>query len=376
MSTTRTITVTALLLTFVFAGTASAATLPPPQDTTTFCQNVPPDNPFTDVGQGSHHDHILCLAYARITQGTTPTTYGPTAVVRRDQMASFVARSIDELNRLETGSKLRDLAKDDDNDTFFGDVDNSNVHKQNINRLFEAGIVKGSDEFNYNPSGPVTRGQMATFINRSEQYLTGSPFTTPNDYFTDDNGNVHEPNINGIASVGIAQGKSADTYGPNEPVTREQMASFLVRWFAVHEAAGDITPLPPNTGPDLVSVSGTDADNNFAFSQGDPIVLTFAGPVTLKSSITITDGNSTSVILTDDPGHPQNETTSSFVLSSDGKTVTITPTQAIIFNGGSGFATQEVSVMGASGIDDASTNESWNPDKEPDAEIRFEFASG
>src|SRR6476661_504402 len=93
----------AVLFTLVpLSGVADAATTPPAQDTSTFCQNVPPDNPFTDVGAGPHHDNILCLSAAGITTGTTATTYSPANVVTRAQMASFVARSIDEANSLET----------------------------------------------------------------------------------------------------------------------------------------------------------------------------------------------------------------------------------------------------------------------------------
>ena len=362
-----------LLTVVVSSGVAQAATPPPPPDTSTFCQNVPAQNPFSDVGPGPHHDNILCLSYAGVTQGNTPTTYNPSAVVRRDQMATFIARSIDSMTRLVApGHDLQELPLDEDDDDFWDDVAVGSTHHQNIGRLYEAGIVNGTGDRTYNPSGTVTRAQMATFINRSEEYLTGTAFTTTDDFFTDDDGNTHEDNVNGVASVGIAQGKSANTYGPDDPVTREQMASFLIRWFAFHEAAGDITPLPPNTGPDLVSLGAIDADQSFTFTEGDPITLTFAAGVSATSSITLTDGLGTFVTLTDEKPTPAGATDATFVVSDDGKTLVITPKQAIVFNGAGGFS-EAVTLTDASGITDADTSIAWNPDKEPIDEVRVDL---
>ncbi|MGH8934778.1 MAG: S-layer homology domain-containing protein, partial [Acidimicrobiia bacterium] len=52
--------------------------------------------------------------------------------------------------------------------------------------------------------------------------------------FVDDDGNIHEGNIEAIAAQGITKGCNPpinDHYCPAEPTTRAQMASFLVRAF-------------------------------------------------------------------------------------------------------------------------------------------------
>src|SRR3954451_14032517 len=123
--------------------TASAATAPPGAiDTSAFCANVPPDNPFTDLpSSDTHFDNVLCLAFAGITVGKTATTYDPSTDVRRDQMASFIARSIDKANELEDASgpdaPLTDLpATGSDH---FSDVA-GDTHETNINRLADANI--------------------------------------------------------------------------------------------------------------------------------------------------------------------------------------------------------------------------------------------
>ena len=54
----------------------------------------------------------------------------------------------------------------------------------------------------------------------------------PGGTFTDDDGNIHEGNIEAIAAAGITKGcnpPANDRFCPNSSVTRGQMAAFLVR---------------------------------------------------------------------------------------------------------------------------------------------------
>ncbi len=134
--------------------------------------------------------------------------YCPESIVLRDQMASFLDRYLDLPNT--------------PNDYFTDDE--GNIHEQAINNVAAAGITSGCGGTNYCPSGEVTRGQMATFLNRPLNIPN-----TPNDYFTDDEGSVHEQAINNIRSVNISSGCGGTNYCPNGLVTRGQMADFLYR---------------------------------------------------------------------------------------------------------------------------------------------------
>jgi hypothetical protein len=106
--------------------------------------------------------------------------------------------------------------------------DNSSSHEANINRLAEAGIVSGRADGTYGPNDPVTRAQMATFLVRAYEYV-GPALTSTRDWFPDDNGSTHEANTNKAAEAGFAAGRADGTYAPNNVVTRDQMASFLAR---------------------------------------------------------------------------------------------------------------------------------------------------
>jgi hypothetical protein len=97
-------------------------------------------------------------------------------------------------------------------------------HQGDINRLAYAGITGGCSAVQYCPTGTVTREQMASFLVRALQLPT-----TTTDYFTDDEHSVHEPDINRLAAAGITAGCTATTYCPSGVVTREQMAAFLHR---------------------------------------------------------------------------------------------------------------------------------------------------
>jgi glucose/arabinose dehydrogenase len=74
----------------------------------------------------------------------------------------------------------------------------------------------------------------------------------PGGSFIDDDGNTHEPNIEAIAAEGITLGCNppiGDRYCPGDPVSRAQMAAFLLR------AVGQTADLPSYQGtfPDVPS---------------------------------------------------------------------------------------------------------------------------
>ena len=111
-----------------------------------------------------------------------------------------------------------------------------------INGLYNAGVVNGTAGTSYSPANGVSRAQMASFLNRLEgAFENGESFTTSSDYFTDDNGLAADTqrDINGITSVGIAAGTSGTNYSPTATVSRQQMAYFLARTLEVSIRAGN-----------------------------------------------------------------------------------------------------------------------------------------
>ena len=89
------------------------------------------------------------------------------------------------------------------------------------------------------PQDPVTRGQMAAFLVRARGYTAGAGV----DLFGDDDGSVFELDIDRLGTAGVTRGCNPpvnDRFCPNELVTRGQMAAFLVRAFNLtHQSLPD-----------------------------------------------------------------------------------------------------------------------------------------
>jgi len=166
--------------------------------------------PFTDIASSPFKSDIEWVYLAGIASGCSLTLYCPDGYVTRAQMASFLARA------LHLSGSAPDAFTDD----------NGNIHEPNINLVAKAGIATGCGGTKFCPDGLVSRDQMASFLARA-LHLSGS---AP-DAFTDDNGNIHEPNINLVAKAGIATGCGGTKYCPLADVTRGQMAAFLHRAF-------------------------------------------------------------------------------------------------------------------------------------------------
>jgi hypothetical protein len=167
--------------------------------------------PFTDADRSPFASDIRWALLAGITAGCGPSLYCPNATVTREQMASFLVRALD-LPR--TGP-----------DRFVDDQDSP--HQSDINALAAAGLTSGCSSTEFCPREPVTRDQMASFLARA---LGLSP--SSRDMFGDDNGNLHERNINALAIAAITGGCAPGRYCPAGAVTRGQMAAFLRRAFS------------------------------------------------------------------------------------------------------------------------------------------------
>jgi hypothetical protein len=106
------------------------------------------------------------------------------------------------------------------------DDDDGSTHEPDINRLARAGLTSGCGGDRYCPSRSVTRGQLASFLAR---LLDLSP--SPRDYFRDDESSTHESNINRIRRAGLTEGCTTTRFCPASDLTRGQMAAFLRRTF-------------------------------------------------------------------------------------------------------------------------------------------------
>jgi 5'-nucleotidase len=174
---------------------------------------------FTDDDGNIHEANIEAIAAAGITRGNNPPDndeFGPKDAVTRGQMAAFLARA------LGLPASATDHFSDDDGSIF----------EDAINAIADVGITLGCNpptNDNFCPDDTVTRGQMASFLVR----VLGLG-EAPLDLFTDDAGSVHQANINAIRMAGVTVGcnpPASTTFCADDPVLREEMATFLARAF-------------------------------------------------------------------------------------------------------------------------------------------------
>jgi hypothetical protein len=176
--------------------------------------DVPPSNPFyTDIGK---------LSARGVTLGCGSGFYCPDDPVTREQMAAFILRATGEFNPPTPPTQR------------FNDVPPANVFYKFIDRLAELQITLGCtpDHTLYCPHDPVLREQMSAFILRGLGEF--NPPTPMSQRFTDvPPANVFYNFIDRLAVLQITLGCTPDhtLYCPTDPVTRAQMAAFLVRAF-------------------------------------------------------------------------------------------------------------------------------------------------
>ena len=158
--------------------------------------------------------------------GVNPPLYCPEGTVTRAQMSVFVERGIH-------GSSYNPPAVG--GSTGFGDVRIDYWSAAWIKQLAAEGITGGCGSGNYCPESPVTRAQMAVFLLRSKHGASYSPPAVggstgfgdvPPDYWAG-------AWIKQLMAEGITAGCGSGNYCPESPVTRAQMAVFLVRTFGL-----------------------------------------------------------------------------------------------------------------------------------------------
>jgi hypothetical protein len=119
--------------------------------------------------------------------------------------------------------------------------DESSRHEGDINRLAAAGITGGCGQSRFCPRQAVTREQMASFLVRAGRLPVDG-----RDYFLDDERTAHGGDINRLAAAGITSGCDRARFCPTRSVTRAEMAAFLRR---LATGGGSAPPALPNAAP-------------------------------------------------------------------------------------------------------------------------------
>ena len=119
----------------------------------------------------------------------------------------------------------------------FADVKKSDWFYDAVMKAYAAGVVKGMSSSTFAPGGTTTRGQLVTMLHR----LAKEPAWTAAAVFTDLTQDYYRNAVSWAAEQGIVKGYSETTFGPERPITREELVTVLYRMAGDPETTGDIS---------------------------------------------------------------------------------------------------------------------------------------
>ncbi|MFA9429279.1 5'-nucleotidase C-terminal domain-containing protein [Egicoccus sp. AB-alg2] len=216
-----------------------------------------PGTEFGDVPDVNvHKDNIELGVLLGIVRGTAPNTFAPAAPIRRGQVASLLARTL-EAGHIELPSL-------DGAPTF---PDQGVVHADNIRRLAAAGIVEGREDGQFRTNRPVRRDQLASMLVRTVEWLVDDDLEPEErGHFPDVRTGVHAENVDLAFELELMEGKRNGRFAPADSTRRDQAASVVIRFLDLvngeHEGVNEVTFLHDTHfhGKYVQTVSGTDLD--------------------------------------------------------------------------------------------------------------------
>lgn len=167
---------------------------------------------FKDIEAGSEmNDAILQLAERNIINGYSDGTFRPQASVTRAQAAKIIAGAL-EL-QTENSAALT-----------FNDIGTSHYAYNSVAALVELGVFDGSSA-SFRPEDPITRAEIAKILVTAfklENLWSYLPFDDTDQHWA-------HSYIQTLYSHDITKGVSSTLFGVNSTVTRGQLATFITR---------------------------------------------------------------------------------------------------------------------------------------------------
>ena len=121
----------------------------------------------------------------------------------------------------------------------FSDVPRTEWFAEAVDFAQATGLMNGVGSNRFDPYGSVTRAMVATVLYRMEGEPSVDGITNP---FTDVSaGSWYYEAVLWASKTGVTNGTSPTTFAPNNPITREQMATMIMRYSL--SDSGDENPL-------------------------------------------------------------------------------------------------------------------------------------
>ncbi len=170
---------------------------------------------FTDVEKGAFYEDPVSWAVEKnITTGTSSTTFSPEEGCTRGQVVTFLYRA--------AGSPEPETSSNP-----FSDVMSGDYYYKAVLWAVSRGITLGTSKTEFSPEQTCTRGQIVTFIHRSES--EPDPSSTDNPFLDVKDDDYFFTPVLWAVGRGITLGTSNNTFSPDDTCTRGQVVTFLYR---------------------------------------------------------------------------------------------------------------------------------------------------
>ena len=130
----------------------------------------------------------------------------------------------------------------------FSDVSTGSWYYDAVQYVYDAGLMSGTGSDVFSPDGATTRGMIVTLLYR----LEGSPVCSSASFSDVSSGKYYAQAVARTAENGIVSGYSASRFGPENAITREQLATILYRYAAYK--GYDVSDLSSLTGYAVVTI--------------------------------------------------------------------------------------------------------------------------
>lgn len=126
-------------------------------------------------------------------------------------------------------AKLRNFDTKNVKNPEFKDVSQSQWNYGAIAALANAGVINGYGDGRFGPNDSITRAQMASILVKAFD-LPSYRYSSSENPFTDTKMlGSHQSNINILYKMGITSGTSPTTFSPNAPISRAQAAVLMTK---------------------------------------------------------------------------------------------------------------------------------------------------
>lgn len=170
-----------------------------------------------DITGGWYENHIRELNKKGVMVGDGNGVFAPNRAVTRAEFAQLISKALN----LPAG------------DASFKDLNDANpALRDGIKRTASAGIIRGRGDGNFDPNTPITREESAIIVNKALQYkgLWGPVTNLP---FVDKDQISYKEDVQRLYGLGIVKGNGNNQFLPKGSATRGEAAALINQMWKV-----------------------------------------------------------------------------------------------------------------------------------------------